>query len=252
MIDDGPRWGVITGEDVHALRGAPFGNWKVGERLGRIEATKLLAPAAPTKIVCVGLNYSAHADESGIDVPSDPLLFLKPPSAVVGPNAPIILPSQSERVDHEGELVVVMGRTCRNVGPGEAWDYVLGVTCGNDVTARDLQKRDSQWTRAKGFDSFCPLGPWVVTGLDEGELAGREIVCRVNGEVRQRACISQMVFSPSELIAYASTIMTLEPGDAIMTGTPEGVGPLAAGDVVDVQVEGVGILRSPVRSSRQS
>lgn len=251
--DAGPRWGVILDQHVHALQGDPFGEWKTGERVCGLEAADLLAPTVPTKVVCVGLNYAAHADESGSDVPEEPLLFLKPPSSVIGPGAAILLPGQSERVDYEAELVIVIGRgkqgPCRNVRPGEAWEYVLGVTCGNDVTARDLQRRDDQWTRAKGFDTFCPLGPWLVTGLQEREVSDLGITCLVNEEERQRARTSDMVFSPVELIAYVSSIMTLEPGDVLMTGTPEGIGPLAAGDVVEVAVEGVGTLCNPVESA---
>jgi 2-keto-4-pentenoate hydratase/2-oxohepta-3-ene-1,7-dioic acid hydratase in catechol pathway len=168
------------------------------------------------------------------------------PSSVIGPGASIVLPPQSQQVEHEAELAVVIKRRCRGVTPEEAWGYVLGITCGNDVTARDLQRRDDQWTRAKGFDTFCPLGPWLVTGLREEDVADLEVVCRVNGEVRQRGRTREMVFSPAHLIAYTASIMTLEPGDVIMTGTPAGVGPLAAGDVVEVEVEGVGVLRNSV------
>jgi 2-keto-4-pentenoate hydratase/2-oxohepta-3-ene-1,7-dioic acid hydratase in catechol pathway len=244
--EGGPRYGVIVDEQVHSLEGDPFGEWEPGEEIGPLDELSLLAPAVPTKIICVGLNYPAHADESSLAVPSEPLLFFKPPSAVIGADASILLPPQSKRVDYEAELAVVMGRPCRNVPPEEVWDYVLGVTCGNDVTARDLQQLDDQWTRAKGFDTFCPLGPWMVTGVSEGEAGDLDIICRVNGELRQAARTSEMVFSPTELIAYASSIMTLEPGDVIMTGTPEGVGPLAAGDVVEVEVGGIGVLRNPV------
>jgi 2-keto-4-pentenoate hydratase/2-oxohepta-3-ene-1,7-dioic acid hydratase in catechol pathway len=254
MAEDGPRWGVVVGDHVHVLGGDPFGDWEARGRLGPLGTAQLLAPTVPTKVVCVGLNYADHADESGTEVPAEPLLFLKPPSAVLGPGAPIVLPSQSERVDYEAELALVIGRAegrpCRNVEPAEAWQHVVGVTCGNDVTARDLQARDSQWTRVKGFDTFCPLGPWLVTGLGESEAADLEIACLVNGEVRQRATASDMVFSPAELIAYVSGIMTLEPGDVVMTGTPEGVGPLAPGDVVEIQVEGVGTLRNPVQHEK--
>jgi 2-keto-4-pentenoate hydratase/2-oxohepta-3-ene-1,7-dioic acid hydratase in catechol pathway len=224
----------------------PFTDWEFGAEIGHLDGLRLLAPTVPSKIVCVGLNYAAHADESRMDVPSEPLLFFKPPSSVIGPDTPIILPPQSERVDYEAELAVIIGRRCRNVTPEEAWDCVLGVTCGNDVTARDLQMRDNQWTRAKGFDTFCPLGPWVVTGLSESDVGDLEVVCRVNGEVRQRGRTSDMVFSPAQLIAYTTSIMTLEPGDVIMTGTPAGIGPLEPGDAVEVEVEGVGVLRNPV------
>jgi len=196
--------------------------------------------------VCIGRNYAAHAAEHKAEVPKEPLIFFKPPSSVIGPGAPIVLTPQSKQVEHESELVLVIGRRCRNVSADEAWNYVLGVTCGNDVTARDLQRQDSQWTRAKGFDTFCPLGPWLITGLSESEVANLEVTCRVNGEVRQRGNTSEMVFSPAQLIAYISAIMTLEPGDAIMTGTPAGVGPLIEGDEVEVEVAGVGILKNPV------
>jgi 2-keto-4-pentenoate hydratase/2-oxohepta-3-ene-1,7-dioic acid hydratase in catechol pathway len=245
-VDDGPRWGAIEGGRVYALESTPFTNWELGAAIGHVDGLRLLAPTVPSKVVCVGLNYAAHADESRMDVPSEPLLFFKPPSSVIGPDVPIILPPQSERVDYEAELAVVIGRRCRNVTPEEAWDFVLGVTCGNDVTARDLQMRDGQWTRAKGFDTFCPLGPWIVTNLGESDIGDLEVICRVNGEVRQCGRTSDMVFSPAQLIAYTASIMTLEPGDVIMSGTPAGIGPLEAGDVVEVEVEGVGTLRNPV------
>ncbi|MFQ6101387.1 MAG: fumarylacetoacetate hydrolase family protein [Anaerolineae bacterium] len=257
IVDGNPRWGVIENERVYALDGtpfdklrtSPFADWERGAEIGRFDSLRLLAPTVPTKIICVGLNYPAHADESSMEAPSEPLLFFKPPSSVIGSGMPIVLPPQSERVDYEAEMAVVIGRRCRNATPQKAWDYVLGVTCGNDVTARDLQRRDNQWTRAKGFDTFCPLGPWLVTGLREGEVADLEVICRVNGEIRQCGRTSEMAFSPAQLIAYAASIMTLEPGDAIMTGTPAGIGPLAAGDVVEVEVEGIGVLRNPVESA---
>jgi 2-keto-4-pentenoate hydratase/2-oxohepta-3-ene-1,7-dioic acid hydratase in catechol pathway len=251
MTPGGPRWGILEDDVVYRLPADPFGAWEpaISEDravLGRHGELALLAPATPTKIVCVGRNYPAHAAEHGAVVPEEPLIFFKPPSAIIGPDAAIHLPSQSERVDYEAELVVVIGRRCRNVVPEEAWDCVFGVTCGNDVTARDLQRLDDQWIRAKGFDTFCPLGPWLVTGLSEHDVAQLEIICRVNGEARQGARASEMAFSPAELIAYTSSIMTLEPGDVIMTGTPEGVGALSPQDEVEVQIEGVGRLRNVV------
>jgi len=245
-VDGSPRWGAVENEWVYSLCGEPFGDWERGAEIGRLDGLPLLAPTVPSKIVCVGRNYPAHAAEHGGEVPPEPLLFLKPPSSVIGPGAPIVLPPQSERVDHEAELAIVIGRRCRGVTVQEAWDYVLGMTCGNDVTARDLQRRDGQWTRAKGFDTFCPLGPWLVTGLNEMDVADLEVICRVNGELRQRGRTSEMAFSPAQLIAYTAGIMTLEPGDVIMTGTPAGVGPLAAGDVVEIEVESIGLLRNPV------
>jgi len=246
LTDDGAKWGVVVGETIHQLDGHPFWGWEIGEPLVGFDAASLLPPTEPSKIVCVGLNYTAHAEESHVEIPEEPLLFLKPPSALTGPGRPIILPPQSERVDYEGELALVIGTRCKNVAPDDAWTYVAGMTCGNDVTARDLQASDDQWTRAKGFDTFCPLGPWLVMGVREADLDGLGVACRVNGDVRQKARVSDMVFAPVELIAYISSIMTLEPGDVIMTGTPEGVGPLDQEDVVEVEVEGVGVLRNPV------
>jgi len=240
-------WGIVEDDGVYKLEGSPYGTWESGEKLGVLDDLTLLPPTVPTKIVCVGRNYVAHAAEHGNAVPEAPLLFLKPPSSMIGHGDAVVLPPQSQRVEHEAELTVVIGRRCRNVTPEEAWAYVLGVTCGNDVTARDLQRADGQWTRGKGFDTFCPLGPWLVTGLAESDIADLAITCRVNGEVRQQGRTSEMVFSPPFIIAYAAAVMTLLPGDVIMTGTPAGVGPLAAGDRVEVDVEGIGVLRNPVQ-----
>ena len=245
--NDGMRLSaVIEGEEVYRMLGSPAKAWRYGERLGSLETLTLLAPVRPTKIVCVGRNYVAHAAEHNAEVPAEPLLFLKPPSSVIGPETSIVCPAQSERVEHEAELAVVIKTRCRNVTPEAAWDYVLGVTCGNDVTARDLQRKDGQWTRGKGFDTFCPLGPWVVLGLEEAHVADLAVSCYVNGAVRQEGRTSEMVFSPAELIAYASGIMTLEPGDVIMTGTPAGVGLLEKGDRVAVTIEEIGTLSNPV------
>jgi 2-keto-4-pentenoate hydratase/2-oxohepta-3-ene-1,7-dioic acid hydratase in catechol pathway len=246
VVDGSPRWGVIENERVYTLDGDPFAGWRRGAKIGSLDDVQLLAPVVPTKIICVVLNYPAHADESRMEAPSEPLLFFKPPSSIIGPDAPILLPPQSERIDYEAEMAVVIGRRCRDVRSEEAWDYVLGVTCGNDVTARDLQRKDNQWTRAKGFDTFCPVGPWLVTGLSEADVADLEVICRVNDEIRQRGRTSEMAFSSVDLIAYAASVMTLEPGDLLLTGTPSGIGPLAAGDVVEVEVEGIGVLSNPV------
>jgi len=201
----------------------------------------------PSKIVCVGRNYVEHARELGNEVPERPLLFLKPPSALVADGEPVVLPRASERVEHEGEIAVVIGRTARRVAAGEAWSYVAGIAPLNDVTARDLQKADGQWTRAKGFDTFCPMGAVVpLHGLD---VAALEVVCRVNGEERQRGSIGQMAFDVPALLQYISGVMTLEPGDVVATGTPAGVGPLRPGDVVEVEIPGVGTLRNPVEAA---
>lgn len=244
---EGLRWAVLEGDQVFALRGDPFQRAvERGEPLGPAGAAIWRAPCVPSKIVAVGRNYIAHAREQNADVPSEPLIFLKPPSAVIGPGEPIRLPPQSQQVEHEAELAVVIGRRGQRIPEERAWEYILGVTCGNDVTARDLQRRDGQWTRSKGFDTFCPLGPWIVTHLSPEEIADLEILCRVNGEVRQRGRAREMVFSIPALIAYISSIMTLEPGDVILTGTPAGVGPLRPGDWVAVEIPGVGLLGNPV------
>lgn len=197
----------------------------------------------PTKIVCVGRNYLAHARELGNEVPRWPMLFFKPPSAIVGPGEPIVLPEESERVEFEAEIGVVIGTRLRNVAAGQAEQGIAGFVCVNDVTARDLQRTDGQWGRAKGFDTFCPVGPQVARDLDWRTL---EVVCRVNGTERQRAPATDMVFPIPDLISFISGIMTLEPGDLIATGTPAGTAPLAHGDVVEVEIPGVGILSNPV------
>jgi 2-keto-4-pentenoate hydratase/2-oxohepta-3-ene-1,7-dioic acid hydratase in catechol pathway len=204
----------------------------------------LVAPAEPTKIVGIGLNYRDHAAERGKPLPAEPLLFLKPPSALIGPGDTIPLPPRVGRVDHEAELGIVVGRTVRGLaGPEAAAAAVFGAVCVNDVTARELQARDVQFTRAKGFDGFCPVGPCVATGLD---LTALPVLGRVNGELRQHSSTAQLIFPVLELVAFVSRVMTLLPGDIISTGTPAGIGPLASGDVVEVEVGGVGVLRNPV------
>ncbi len=205
----------------------------------------LLAAVRPSKIVCVGRNYRDHAAELGHDVPVEPLIFLKPPSSLLAPGASILRPNVSQRVDYEGELGVVISKTCRHVGADEdVRPYILGYTCVDDVTARDLQEKDGQWTRAKGFDTFCPVGPVVVTGLDPW--AGVSVETRVNGAIRQQGKTTDFIFALDAVIRHISQVMTLLPGDLIATGTPKGVGPILAGDVVEVTVEGVGTLRNPV------
>jgi len=208
-----------------------------------IDDVMLLAPVLPSKLVCVGKNYAAHAAEFGMDVPEEPLLFLKPSTAVIGPGDAIRLLPISRRVDYEGELAVVMGRLARNVRAEDASRFILGYTCANDVTLRDLQKTDDQWARAKGFDGSAPLGPWIETSVDPTDAV---LETRLNGDVVQHASTSDMVFGVAELIEYVTSFMTLLPGDALLTGTPEGVGRLEGGDVVEVEVEGVGTLRNAV------
>ena len=204
---------------------------------------QLLPPATPGKIVAVGRNYLDHARELGNDAPEEPILFLKPPSALVSHEGLIELPASSRQVDHEGELALIIGKKARHVKVEEWRDVVLGFTCANDVTARDLQRKDIQFTRAKSFDTFCPLGPWIETELDPADL---ELTTRVNGGVRQRGRTSRMLFGPPELLVFISSVMTLDPGDVILTGTPAGVAPLRAGDTVEVEIEGIGVLRNHV------
>ena len=238
--------GVDRGSDeIRVLKGTFFEDpLPTGEAVA-LEDVHLLAPVLPSKVVCVGRNYAAHAAEFGMEVPEEPLLFLKPSTAVIGPNDPIRLLPVSRRIDYEGELAVVIGRLARDVLAEDAFKYILGYTCANDVTLRDLQKTDGQWARAKGFDGSCPLGPWIETDLDPNEATVRT---RLNGEVRQQGSTSEMAFGVATLIEYITAFMTLLPGDALLTGTPEGVGPLSAGDVVEVEVEGVGTLRNEVRA----
>jgi len=243
--DSEPKYGLIEDNEVYAIEGDVFGDFERGERVGTLPEMRLLAPCEPTKIVAVGRNYAEHAAEMQSQVPTEPLVFLKPPSAVIGPGAAIVYPPISQRVDYEAELAVVIGRRARNVPANEALDFVLGYTCGNDVTARDLQRKDGQWTRSKSFDTFCPLGPWIVTGLDASDLP---IESRVNGAVKQRSRTSQMIFPVAELIRHITQVMTLEPGDVILTGTPAGIGPLQPGDRVEVEIEGIGVLENTVVS----
>jgi 2-keto-4-pentenoate hydratase/2-oxohepta-3-ene-1,7-dioic acid hydratase in catechol pathway len=242
-----PRLGWILSQKeellIGQLEGSPFGEFRRSEAIHPISSVHLLPPVLPSKIICVGRNYVAHAKEHNAEVPEVPLLFLKPPSSIIGPEDKIILPPQSQQVEHEAELVVVIGKRGRWIAPDDAMKHVLGYTIGNDVTARDLQRRDGQWTRSKGFDTFCPIGPWIETDFDP---ADGVIACYVNGEMRQMSSTRDMVFSVRQLIAFASSIMTLEPGDILMTGTPSGVAPLIAGDLVEVSIEGLGTLRNPV------
>jgi 2-keto-4-pentenoate hydratase/2-oxohepta-3-ene-1,7-dioic acid hydratase in catechol pathway len=228
---------------VREAEGDPIRGFGPAGRARSLHGLRWLPPVEPTKIVGVGRNYRAHAAELGHDAPVEPLLFLKPPSALIAHEEAIRLPGASQRVDYEGELGIVIGRMARGVPEQAALGFVLGYTCVNDVTARDLQKRDVQFTRAKGFDTFCPVGPCLALGVDPGDL---EVMTRVNGVPVQQGKTSDMIFGIARLISAISAIMTLQPGDLIATGTPEGVGPLHAGDSVEVTVPGVGTLRNPV------
>jgi len=232
------------------LAGHPFGGSTLDVQLTGLRfplaQVRLLAPILPSKVICIGQNYADHVREMGGDPPPEPVIFLKPSTAVCGPGDPIQYPvTLSKRVDYEGELALIIGRLCREVPASQAAGVILGYTCANDVTARDLQERDGQWARAKGFDTFCPLGPWIETDVDPADL---ELVTSVNGEVRQRARTSQLLHDVAALVAYASSVMTLLPGDVLLTGTPAGVGPLEDGDEVSVIIENIGTLTNPVTS----
>ena len=241
-----PRCGVIADESVLEIEGDIFGRWRATDRAWPLDEIKLLPPVVPSKIICLGRNYREHAYELGHAVPKEPLIFLKPPSAIIGPDEPIVLPPISQRVDHEGELAVVFGRTCSQLGPDDdVRPYILGFTCLNDVTARDLQKADVQFTRSKSFDTFCPLGPVIETELD---LAATTVETYVNGQRRQFGRTTEMIFPVDFVIRWVSRMMTLVAGDVIATGTPAGVSPLRDGDVVEVVASGVGTLRNPVVS----
>jgi len=236
--------GYLEDERVRAVSGEVYSGQcrETGLVLPLSEVT-LDVPCQPTKIIGIGLNYSDHAAEMNLALPKEPVMFLKPPSSLLAAGRPVRLPDQAGRVDFEAELAVVIGKAARQVSASEALKFVFGFTCGNDVTARELQKVDQQWTRAKSFDTFCPLGPWIVTGLDPADL---EIVLTVNGEVRQHSRTSRMQFGVAELVAYTSRVMTLLPGDVILTGTPAGIGPLHSGDTVTVHIRELGELTNPV------
>jgi len=237
------------GERIQRIAGSPFEGFQTtGEFLPLADA-RVLSPCRPTKVIAVGLNYRDHAREFNLDVPHEPLIFMKPASAIIGPREPIVTPSMSQRVDFEAELGVVMGRTCRRVKRDQARDYILGYTCVNDVTARDLQNKDGQWTRAKGFDTFCPVGPFLVTDIEPNDLAVQSFL---NGELRQSSRTRELIFSVEELVSFISQVMTLVPGDIISTGTPSGVGPMRPGDTIEVRVEQVGRLINTVAGEEGS
>jgi 2-keto-4-pentenoate hydratase/2-oxohepta-3-ene-1,7-dioic acid hydratase in catechol pathway len=243
-----PRYGWILENKVGPIEGDIFGDYRRLETDTPLEKVHLLAPAQPSKIICIGRNYVEHAKEHNAEVPKVPLIFMKPPSSIINPGDPIILPPQSQQVEHEGELVIVIGKRGRHILPENAAQYIFGFTVGNDVTARDLQQSDGQWTRAKGFDTFCPFGPWIDTDFDPADAV---ITCRVSGQPRQMASTRDMVFNVNTLIAFISSVMTLEPGDIIFTGTPAGVGPLKHGDVVEVEIEGLCKLSNPVEAEKK-
>jgi 2-keto-4-pentenoate hydratase/2-oxohepta-3-ene-1,7-dioic acid hydratase in catechol pathway len=243
---DDITYGTVEPDGIRLYHGSPFFHWERSETVLPITEVKLLSPVIPTKIIAVGRNYVDHATELGNDVPDIPAIFLKPPTTVIGPMAPIRIPPGVGQVDHEAELAVVMGKVTRNVNPDDVAEHILGYTAANDVTARALQRTDVQWTRAKGFDSFCPLGPAIDTEFDPAE--PNSITCTVNGELKQEGTVSDVVFDVPQIVAFVSSVMTLLPGDVILTGTPAGVGPIVDGDKVEVEIEGIGVLMNPVVS----
>lgn len=245
------QWGLLVDEVVYPLQCAPYlspistqvyAPQIIGDAVS-LDEVRLLAPADPQKIVCVGRNYAEHAAELGNDVPTEPLIFLKPPSSLIGPDQPVIYPTLSQNVHHEGELALIIGQRCRNLREEDAMDVIFGYTVANDVTARDLQRSDSQWTRGKGFDTFCPVGPWIDTQFNP---ANRMVRCLVNNDLRQEGNTGLMIYSVSTVLAFVSRFMTLEPGDLVLTGTPSGVGPVQPGDVMTVEIGGLGTLSNPV------
>jgi 2-keto-4-pentenoate hydratase/2-oxohepta-3-ene-1,7-dioic acid hydratase in catechol pathway len=241
------RYGALSGDTVRELRGEPFAGVEPSGAVFPLDRVRLLPPCLPSKVAAVGLNYAAHAREIGMKPPSDPVLFLKPASAVIGPGDEIVYPRGVGRLDPEAELAVVIGATVRNAAVSAAAQAILGFTCLNDVTARDLQSRDKQWTRSKSFDTFCPIGPWIETEIDPGDLALR---LRVNGETRQESTTADLIVGPAELVSFISSVMSLFPGDVIATGTPSGIAPIKVGDTVEVEIEGIGVLRNTVVDPR--
>lgn len=238
------KYGLIQGEQVQALGGDPFGTLQP-ERSLKLSEVRLLPPCVPSKIICTGLNFHAHILDMKMPAPSEPLIFLKSPSALNGPGEAIVLPESSKQVEFEGELAVVIGKTCKNLSENEVRGAILGYSCFNDVTARDLQKKDGQFARAKSYDTFACLGPWIETELDPDRV---RLTTRLNRQTRQEANTSDMIFKVEQLVAFASQVMTLYPGDVLSTGTPAGVGPMQSGDIVEVEIEGIGVLSNSVRA----
>jgi 2-keto-4-pentenoate hydratase/2-oxohepta-3-ene-1,7-dioic acid hydratase in catechol pathway len=236
------KWGIIEKHRIKVLEKSPFRSLKIQTEI-LFKKVKLLAPVEPSKIVLVGLNYRDHAEELGMEISDEPIIFLKPPSSVIGPDEDIIYPPGIGRIDYEAELAVVIKKKCKHIRQQEADDFILGYTCLNDITARDIQKKDGQWTRAKSFDTFCPIGPWIETHIDPENL---RIRCYLNGDIRQDSATSNFIFPVSYLISFISRVMTLLPGDVISIGTPPGVGEMVPGDRVEVDIEGIGVLRNRV------
>jgi len=244
LVHEQIRYGVLEGDRVRELLRPYFRGLTPMATTHALADVRLLAPVRPAKMLCLGLNYRDHAAEMGKPLPEEPVLFLKPPTALAGPGQPVVYPKMAGRVDHEAELAIVIGRRARSVAPEDAGRAVLGFTCFNDVTARDLQAKDGQWTRAKGFDTFGALGPWIET--EPGDPDRLRVACRVNGAPRQQSSTDQCVFKWAYVVSWISRILTLEPGDVIATGTPAGISPVRPGDTMEVEVEGIGVLANPV------
>ena len=242
---EGPttKWGVIEEGNVREIDGNPYGPFHLMSKIKKAEEVRLLAPCLPSKIVAIGLNYRDHAEEVKLEIPKEPILFIKPSTSVIGPGEAIVFPKMSRRVDYEGELAIVIKKQAKSVQEDRAGDYILGYTCLNDVTARDLQPKDGQWTLSKGFDTFSPIGPWIVTDLDPSQL---EISTFLNGERRQHSNTKNLIFGCKTLVSYISHAMTLLPGDVIATGTSSGIGKMAIGDKVDVVIERIGTLSNTI------
>jgi len=237
------KWGVIEENMIRRMEGDPFGHFHLSSEMKKMEEGSLLSPCLPSKIVALGLNYRDHAEEVKMELPTEPLIFLKPSTSVIGPGEPIVYPKMSTRVDYEAELAVVIKKKAKAIPEEAAADYILGYSCLNDVTARDLQHKDGQWAKSKGFDTFAPIGPWIVTDIDPSHL---EISSYLNGKRRQHSNTKNLVFGPYRLVSYISRVMTLLSGDVIATGTPSGIGPMAIGDKIDIVIEGIGTLSNTV------
>jgi 2-keto-4-pentenoate hydratase/2-oxohepta-3-ene-1,7-dioic acid hydratase in catechol pathway len=243
------KWGVVEGDMVREMDGDPFGHFHLTSKAKSLKEVRLLSPCLPSKIVALGVNYRDHAEEMKTALPKEPLLFLKPSTSVIGPGDGVVYPKMSKRVDYEAELAVVVRKLAKAVPVEKAAEYILGYTCLNDVTARDLQPKDGQWTTAKGFDTFAPIGPWIVTDIDPYHL---EISSYLNGEKRQHSNTKNLIFGPHQLVSFISHVMTLLPGDVIATGTPSGIGPMIIGDRIDVAIEGIGTLSNTVVAEKGS
>lgn len=240
------QYGILDGQTVFAATGELFQGLNKGDEVGAVDAVRLLPPIVPGKIVCVGLNYAAHVTESDANraIPDEPVLFMKPTSALIGPDETIVIANPQNKTDYEAELVVVIGKRAHKISEADAPNYILGYTCGNDVSDRVLQQKDGQWVRAKGFDTYCPVGPCIETEFD---VSNAPVRSRLNGEQRQAQTTASMIFNPHALVSFISNVMTLEPGDLVFTGTPEGVGAMKDGDTIEVEVGGIGVLQNAVR-----